>query len=81
VYAGTEATRWIVDYAFMQLDIHRISLEVLGDNLGAIAMYKKRYVTNMWSLAYLTVIIAGSWKEVEHARLTFRTGSGGTRFI
>jgi RimJ/RimL family protein N-acetyltransferase len=38
---GTEATRWLVDYAFEQLGMHRISLEVMGDNPAAVAAYRK----------------------------------------
>jgi RimJ/RimL family protein N-acetyltransferase len=38
---GTEATRWLVDYAFEQLGMHRISLEVMGDNPAAFAVYRK----------------------------------------
>ena len=38
---GTEATRLIVDYAFAQLPIHRIGLEVFAFNPRAIASYKK----------------------------------------
>ncbi len=38
---GTEATRLIVDYAFSELPIHRISLEVFDFNPRAIATYEK----------------------------------------
>ncbi|KAF5382608.1 hypothetical protein D9615_002966 [Tricholomella constricta] len=38
---GTEATRFLVDYAFRDLGVHRVSLNVLENNKGAIEMYKK----------------------------------------
>ncbi|KAG5638173.1 hypothetical protein H0H81_001470 [Sphagnurus paluster] len=38
---GAEATRFLVDYAFKDLGVHRVSLGVLENNKGAIEMYKK----------------------------------------
>ncbi|TRM63283.1 acyl-CoA N-acyltransferase [Schizophyllum amplum] len=38
---GTEVTRYVVDYAFMQLGLHRVSLGMMGDNPRAYALYKK----------------------------------------
>jgi RimJ/RimL family protein N-acetyltransferase len=38
--AGTEATRWIVNHAFEQLGMHRVSLGVIGDNPRAITLYE-----------------------------------------
>jgi RimJ/RimL family protein N-acetyltransferase len=38
-----EATRWIVDYGFKQLGLHRISLHVLADNPHAVALYKEMW--------------------------------------
>jgi hypothetical protein len=38
---GTEATRWIVNHAFEQLGMHRVSLIVLEDNVRAIRLYEK----------------------------------------
>lgn len=38
---GSEATRFLVDYAFRDLGVHRVSLGVLENNKGAIEMYKK----------------------------------------
>ncbi|EIN12886.1 acyl-CoA N-acyltransferase [Punctularia strigosozonata HHB-11173 SS5] len=38
---GTEVTGWIVDWGFRQLGLHRIGLQVLDINVGAIALYKK----------------------------------------
>lgn len=37
---GKEITRWMVDHAFRQLGMHRVSLNVVGDNDRAIALYK-----------------------------------------
>lgn len=41
---ATEVTRFLVDHAFNNLAVHRISLGVLGNNPGAIKAYKKVYV-------------------------------------
>lgn len=38
---GTEVTKFIVDYAFQNLGVHRVQLGVLETNQGAIAMYRK----------------------------------------
>jgi RimJ/RimL family protein N-acetyltransferase len=37
---GKEAMRWIVDWGFMQLGLHRISLSVVASNDRAISLYK-----------------------------------------
>jgi RimJ/RimL family protein N-acetyltransferase len=47
---ATEATRWTVNHAFTQLNAHRVSLQVLGDNTRALALYKKVYVPSSSSL-------------------------------
>jgi RimJ/RimL family protein N-acetyltransferase len=41
---GTEVTKFMVDYAFRWLGLHRISLTVFESNPGAMAVYKKMYV-------------------------------------
>jgi RimJ/RimL family protein N-acetyltransferase len=38
---GSEATKFLVDYAFRNLGVHRVSLNVFESNIGAIALYKK----------------------------------------
>ncbi|EGN98010.1 hypothetical protein SERLA73DRAFT_55712, partial [Serpula lacrymans var. lacrymans S7.3] len=38
---GTEASRFMVDYAFKALGLNRVSLSVHEGNAGAMAMYKK----------------------------------------
>jgi RimJ/RimL family protein N-acetyltransferase len=38
---GTEITRWLVDYAFRKLAVHRVTLNVLASNDRALAMYKR----------------------------------------
>ncbi len=38
---GTEATRLVVDYAFEVLDLHRVGLTVMADNVRAVACYRK----------------------------------------
>jgi RimJ/RimL family protein N-acetyltransferase len=43
VKTATEVTRWVVNHAFTQLDMHRVSLIVLADNLRAISAYQTVY--------------------------------------
>ncbi|CAA7268475.1 unnamed protein product [Cyclocybe aegerita] len=38
---GSEILEFVVDYAFRQLNMHRITLEVYEGNYGALAVYKK----------------------------------------
>ena len=38
---GTEITRWLVNYAFGKLAVHRVTLNVLASNDRALAMYKR----------------------------------------
>jgi len=38
---GTEAMKLMLGYAFMELDLHRVSLDVFGYNLRAIHSYEK----------------------------------------
>lgn len=38
---GTEATKFMVDYAFHWLGLHRVSLSVTGGNKRAISVYEK----------------------------------------
>ncbi|KAE9403031.1 acyl-CoA N-acyltransferase [Gymnopus androsaceus JB14] len=38
---GTEAARWMVDYGFRGLNVHRISLTVTETNDSAVSVYKK----------------------------------------
>ncbi|KAF8158339.1 acyl-CoA N-acyltransferase [Crassisporium funariophilum] len=38
---GTEVTRFLVDYAFKNLAVHRVSLGVFDNNPGAVKLYKK----------------------------------------
>jgi len=45
---ATEVTRFLVDHAFNNLGVHRISLGVLDNNPGAIQAYKKVYVEMLW---------------------------------
>lgn len=41
---GAEATRFLVDYAFKNLGMHRVSLSVLESNKGGVALYRKMQV-------------------------------------
>lgn len=41
---GTEVTKFMVDHAFRWLGLHRLSLNVLGTNHGAIHLYQKMSV-------------------------------------
>jgi RimJ/RimL family protein N-acetyltransferase len=47
---GTEVTRFIVDYAFHSMNMHRVSLGVYEANERAISLYKKMYVAFLWFL-------------------------------
>lgn len=38
---GTESLRWLLDWGFEQIGLHRISLDVFTNNAPAIALYKK----------------------------------------
>jgi RimJ/RimL family protein N-acetyltransferase len=38
---GTEVVRWIVDYAFNNLNLNRVELQCLADNERAVRVYKK----------------------------------------
>ncbi|EGN97995.1 hypothetical protein SERLA73DRAFT_182813 [Serpula lacrymans var. lacrymans S7.3] len=38
---GTEASKFVVDHSFRWLNLHRVSLDVHGDNPRAIAVYQK----------------------------------------
>ncbi|KAA1469808.1 acyl-CoA N-acyltransferase [Dentipellis sp. KUC8613] len=38
---GTEIMKWLVEYAFKGLGLHRLSLSVYGNNPAGIALYKK----------------------------------------
>lgn len=38
---GTALTKWLIDYAFQALGIHRVWLEVLGKNKRALHLYEK----------------------------------------
>ncbi|KAF9077640.1 acyl-CoA N-acyltransferase [Rhodocollybia butyracea] len=36
-----EALRWLVDYSFRELGLHRLTLEVFCNNKAAVKLYKK----------------------------------------
>ncbi|KAL1662547.1 acyl-CoA N-acyltransferase [Schizophyllum commune] len=38
---GTQVVRWVVEHAFLQLGLHRVSLGMMGGNAHALALYKK----------------------------------------
>lgn len=38
---GKEATKFVVDYAFRELAVHRVSLNVFGGNIKAIKLYEE----------------------------------------
>ncbi|KAF9474124.1 hypothetical protein BDN70DRAFT_816212 [Pholiota conissans] len=38
---GTEVTRFMTDYAFQSLNVHRVSLGVFGENERAAGLYRK----------------------------------------
>lgn len=37
---GKEASKYVVDYGFAWLGLHRITIEVFGNNTRAIALYE-----------------------------------------
>jgi RimJ/RimL family protein N-acetyltransferase len=43
---GSEMMRWIIDYAFEQLGMHRVTLDVLDGNERALRLYKQLYVSS-----------------------------------
>lgn len=42
---ATEATLLLLDYAFAELNLHRVYLEVLADNEAAVRLYRRCYFT------------------------------------
>ncbi|KAF9025970.1 acyl-CoA N-acyltransferase [Hymenopellis radicata] len=38
---GTEAMTWLVDHAFLELGMHRVSLQVFGENERGVRLYEK----------------------------------------
>ena len=38
---GTKLTKLLIDYAFMQLRLHKVTAEVLKENVPSLAMFKK----------------------------------------
>ncbi|KAF9032500.1 acyl-CoA N-acyltransferase [Hymenopellis radicata] len=38
---GTEAMTWLVDHAFLELGMHRVSLQVFGGNERGVRLYEK----------------------------------------
>ncbi|KAG5642148.1 hypothetical protein DXG03_003552 [Asterophora parasitica] len=72
---GAEATRFLVDYAFKDLGVHRVSLGVLENNQGAFEMYKKvgfveegrrrqaNWLDGKWHDSILMGIVADEWLQ------------------
>jgi RimJ/RimL family protein N-acetyltransferase len=52
---GSEAVRLTLGYAFEELNLHRVSLSVLGDNPRAIRAYEK-----------CGFVREGQWRELAH---------------
>ena len=50
---GTEVTKFIVNHAFVQMNMHRISLQVYDGNERAISLYKKMSVFLFSSSAFV----------------------------
>lgn len=65
---GTEAARWMVDYGFRGLNVHRISLTVTETNDSAVSVYKKVYVVPVLPLTErlrTTIILVALWRKGE----------------
>ncbi|KAL0580104.1 hypothetical protein V5O48_001880 [Marasmius crinis-equi] len=74
---GTEVTRFMVNYAFVELGVHRVSLWVFSHNVSAIALYKKIgfveegrrrksiWVSGKWEDFVLMGILEDEWEQLK----------------
>jgi ribosomal protein S18 acetylase RimI-like enzyme len=78
---GTEAVRWIVDYAFEEFGLHRIGLDTNGSNTRALGSYKKACVGSSFTteryISYLRSLV-DSWKRAASGSRSGVTTSGTT---
>jgi len=76
---GTEALRWVVNYGFRWLGLHRVSLSVFDSNKGAIGSYKKigfevegikrkaNWADGKWEDVYDMAILDEDWEAKKAA--------------
>ncbi|KAF9556290.1 acyl-CoA N-acyltransferase [Agrocybe pediades] len=74
---GTEITKFIMEHAFVQLNMHRISLQVYEGNERAIALYEKvgfvcegvmrkaRWANGKWTDIINMGILVEEWRELQ----------------
>jgi RimJ/RimL family protein N-acetyltransferase len=75
VTLGTEATHWVVDHVFTQLNIHRVSLVVLSDNPRAMAVYRKVCVSlPLATRMILNLMLRGFVEEGRIREANFQDG-------
>ncbi|KAF9077639.1 acyl-CoA N-acyltransferase [Rhodocollybia butyracea] len=72
---GTETMRFVVDYAFRELALHRVTLSVNGNNTAAIKIYKKigfvqegvqrkaNWINGKWQDIIWMAILDEEWEE------------------
>lgn len=62
---GTETMRLLLDYAFLEMNLHRVSLRVFSFNEKAINLYKKMGFSHEGN-ARQSLFRAGAWHDVIH---------------
>ncbi|KAF2769251.1 acyl-CoA N-acyltransferase, partial [Teratosphaeria nubilosa] len=73
---GTEVLRWEMEYAFMEMGLHRVQLKCYSFNLGALACYRKvgfieegrmrktYFKTGEWHDTFVMAILDEEWMEL-----------------
>jgi RimJ/RimL family protein N-acetyltransferase len=77
---GTEAVRFALDYAFDELNVHRVGLDCQANNARAVGAYKRACVA-LSSVAWMwraDRFAAGLWKRAARARRSGRAVNGST---
>ncbi|TFK40555.1 acyl-CoA N-acyltransferase [Crucibulum laeve] len=79
---GEEATRFMVDYGFHSLGLHRISMVVFEGNDRAMALYQRvgfkiegtakrcLWMDGRWHDVYYTAILEDEWAELKKSGIT-----------
>ncbi|QDX92496.1 N-acetyltransferase [Brevibacillus laterosporus] len=62
---GTEALRLLLDYAFLELNLHRVSLRVFSFNKKAIALYERMGFKHE-GISREYIFRDGKWSDVFH---------------
>lgn len=65
---GTKAMTLLLDYAFLEMNLHRVSLRVFSFNHKAIKLYKKLGFTHEGT-ARQSLFRQGSWHDIIHMGL------------